>query len=416
MDGVTEDLTYTPASLLHLFNSALTPSATKKIILLKGIFLAGRGVTYAGFFYDTLKDETTDAVLTLVVPALLRNGLTHNKTIEFYGYITKRVVMNGGRIEVHAVMTQLLQQTVNTYSEKEIRTVEILQQKAADGFGDVDGFLKSRIVRTGVGGAGVGEAGVGIGEERPEERIRIRVLIGKTAIIDSDISHALEEAVGFYSLQYERISLSSEAEILGALRRWNSREKTDLLVLSRGGGENMEVFNSPEVAAYCLELEPLFVTAIGHKEDVSLVQKVADKAFITPTAFGQYLRRIYNETVEELQHSKARLVEVITTQLGAQYQKQVRVLEEKIRGMEEVNGQRVGLQQKELELMLAQLSAVQGEAVVARGDTVAALGELAAVRDEVGRMRMRERRQRLVYWAVLVAVAVVCMVVGRGCR
>jgi|GEM_PF-618434 len=414
MDGVTEDLTYTPASLLHLFNSVLAPSATKKIILLRGIFLAGRGVTYAGFFYDTLKDETTDAVLTLVVPALLRNGLTHNKTIEFYGYITKRVVMNGGRIEVHAVMTQLLQQTVNTYSEKEIRTVEILQQKAADGFGDVDGFLKSRIVRAGGGGGGVGEAG--IGDERLEERIRIRVLIGKTAIIDSDINHALEEAVGFYSLQYERISLSSEAEILGALRRWNSREKTDLLVLSRGGGENMEVFNSPEVAAYCLELEPLFVTAIGHKEDVSLVQKVADKAFITPTAFGQYLRRIYNETVEELQHSKARLVEVITTQLGAQYEKQVRVLEEKIQGMEEVNGQRMGLQQKELELMLAQLSAAQGEAVVARGDATTAVGQLALVREEVDRIRIRERRQRLAYWVMLVVVAVVCVVVGRACR
>ena len=59
MDSVLEDISYTPASLLNVFNSALTPSATKKIILLKGIYLAGRGVTYAGFFYDTLKDETT---------------------------------------------------------------------------------------------------------------------------------------------------------------------------------------------------------------------------------------------------------------------------------------------------------------------------------------------------------------------
>ena len=382
MDGVSEDIRYTPASLLHLFNSVLSPAATKKIILLKGIYVAGRGVTYGGFFYDTLKDEATDAVLTLVVPALLRTGLVPNKTIEFYGYITKRVVLNGGRIEVHAVMTQLVQQTVNTYSEKEIRAVEVLQRKVEMGFGDVDGFLKQRVLD-------------GIG-------VTVRILIGRTAIIDSDISHALEEAVGFYAVTYERINLSAEAEIIGALRRYNDSEANDLLVLSRGGGENMDVFNSPDLAACCLELEPLFVTAIGHKEDVSLVQKVADKAFITPTALGQYLNRIYNETVEELQHSKARLVESITAQLGAQYEKQVRNLEEKIRGMEEMSGQRAGLQQRELELALGRLTMAQGEAVTAR--------------EAVESMQAMGRRQRLVYWVVLVVVAVIAAVIGRGCR
>jgi hypothetical protein len=365
MEGVSQDISYTPAALLHLFNSVLAPAATKKIILLKGIYVAGRGVTYAGFFYDTLKDEATEAVLTLVVPALLRNGLVTHKTIEFYGYITKRVVLNGGRIEVHAVMTQLLQQTVNTFSEREVRAVEVLQQKAAIGFGDVDGFLKGRIIKFYDGPSGA---------LPPREIARIRILIGKNAIIDSDISHALEEAIGFYGISYERINLSAEAEIVQALQRYNDRSKNDLLVLSRGGGENMEVFNSPDLAACCLGLEPLFVTAIGHKEDVSLVQKVADKAFITPTALGQYLHRMYNETVAELQHSKARLVEAITVQLGAQYDKQVRTLEEKVRSLEELND------------------------------------------DQAEGLRVAGRRQRLVYRAILAGVALICILMGRACR
>jgi hypothetical protein len=350
--------------------------------LLKGIYVAGRGVTYAGFFYDTLKDETTEAVLTLVVPALLRNSLVPNKTIEFYGYITKRVVLNGGRIEVHAVMTQLLQQTANTYSEKELRAVEVLQKKAAMGFGDVDGFLKGRIVN--------------------EETVRVRILIGKSAIIDSDISHALEEAIGFYAVSYERINLSAEAEIVQALQRYNDSGKTDLLVLSRGGGENMEVFNSPDLAACCLELEPLFVTAIGHKEDVSLVQKVADKAFITPTAFGQYLHRLYNETVAELQHSKARLVEAITVQLDAQYLKQVQTLEGKVRQLEELNGQRAGLQQRELELIQEQLMAAREQALTARQQAEA----LHAARDRAEGLRAAVRKREVVYWVILAVVAI----------
>jgi exodeoxyribonuclease VII large subunit len=347
MDGVTEDISYTPASLLHVFNSALAPSATKKIILLKGIYVAGKGVTYAGFFYDTLRDETTEAVLTLVVPALLRNELVHGKTIEFYGYITRRVVLNGGRIEVHAVMTQLVQQTLGRFSEKEIKAVEVLQRKTALGYGDVDNFLKGHIV--------------------DDKQVSIRILIGKTAIIDSDINHALSDAVGFYSITFERINLSVEAEIIQSLERFNDRKMNDLLVLSRGGGEGVEVFNSPGLAEACLGLEPLFVTAIGHKDDNPLVQKVADKAFITPTAFGQYLNKVYNETVEELQHSKARLVESVTVQLKAQYEKQVSSLEEKMR-----------------ETATLHLSA--------------------------------ERRLRRVYWAALVAVAVICMLVGRTCR
>ncbi len=79
-----------------------------------------------------------------------------------------------------------------------------------------------------------------------------------------------------------------------------------------------------------------FVTAIGHKEDISLLQKVADKAFITPTALGQHLRELYNNTIEELQNSKAHLVKQVTVQLETNYKKQIenlinaKTLEEKI--------------------------------------------------------------------------------------
>ncbi len=37
-----------------------------------------------------------------------------------------------------------------------------------------------------------------------------------------------------------------------------------------------------------LGLDSYFVTAIGHAQDVPLLEKIADKTFITPTAFAQY--------------------------------------------------------------------------------------------------------------------------------
>jgi exodeoxyribonuclease VII large subunit len=315
---LTTGISYSPSALLQLFNTALSPTPTKNMIVLKGIYQPGRGANYNGFFYDQLKDEATDALLTLIVPALLRPSLTPGKTIEFHGYITKRVVPGGGRIEIHANIMELLAVTQNKYSEKEIRSLAIQQEKAARGYRDVDGFIKSRIVR--------------------QERVSVTILVGKTAIIDQDIRHAMEEAIGFYDVRFERISLSSEAEILEALERYNDSSLNDLLVLSRGGGENMEVFESPAVADACVDLLPLLVTAIGHKENVSLVQRVADKALITPTALGQWLREIYNDTMAEMENSKAKLVETITVSLKANYEKQVQNLQDRIRSIEELGG------------------------------------------------------------------------------
>jgi exodeoxyribonuclease VII large subunit len=105
----------------------------------------------------------------------------------------------------------------------------------------------------------------------------------------------------------------------------------------------MEVFNRTSIAEVALSLKSFFITAIGHKEDVSLLQKVADKAFITPNALGQYFNEIHNETLDELQNTKAKLVEDITTQLKSNYEVQLVNLNEKLQGYKEVSGQQLQL-------------------------------------------------------------------------
>jgi exodeoxyribonuclease VII large subunit len=134
---INTDSTYSPAALLHIFNGLLAPAQTKRIIRLKGIYHAGRGALYGGFYYDTLADETAEAQLTLIVPARLRPELTDNTTIEFQGYITKRVALAQGRIEIQATITELLEERANKYSADELRAVTIQQQKAEQGFRDI---------------------------------------------------------------------------------------------------------------------------------------------------------------------------------------------------------------------------------------------------------------------------------------
>jgi len=308
-------ITYNPMAILHLFNNAISLQETKKLIKIKGIYTPGKGANYSGYYYDSLRDESSDASLTLLIPSLIRNKLIPNKTITFNGFITRRVVNNGGRIELQVTIADLIEQTHNKYSDDELKAIEVLQKKAAAGYRDVQSFIKLRIIN--------------------DERIKIVILVGKTGIIDSDIKHQIRESINEYDIAFEKINLSSESEILSSISNFNTPE-TDILIVSRGGGENLDIFNKLPIAEACINLKPYFLTAIGHKEDTTLLQKVADKSFITPSEFGQFLNDIFNQTQEELQNSKAKLVESITIQLKANYEKQLQNLNEKLKAVEEL--------------------------------------------------------------------------------
>ena len=320
----TENLnlvTYSPLAVLNLFNNSISVSQTKRLIHLRGIFQPGKGNLYNGCYYDWLRDESSDALLTIITPALIRNELQSNKTTTLNGFITRRIVNNGSRIDIQFTVTDFVAQTQHKYTDDDRKKIELLQLKAANGYHDLNSWLKEKIIN--------------------ETPFKIGVIIGKAGIIDNDIKHQLRESIGHFDLTFHRVSLTSETEIIAAITELEQQD-FDVIVVSRGGGENMEVFNKPSLAEKAIGLKALFLTAIGHKDDITLLQKIADKAFITPSEFGQFLNDTYNHTIEELQHSKAKLVEAITAQLAANYQKQIENLNEKIKGLEDLKKQSAG--------------------------------------------------------------------------
>lgn len=311
----TNLVTYSPAAVLNLFNNSISVNQVKRIIQLKGIYVQGKGALYSGYYYDTFRDESSDAAITILVPPLIRNELQPNKTITVNGFITRRIVNTAGSIQIQLTVTDLVEQTLNKYSDDEVKKIELMQRKANSGYRDVYSWLKEKIIN--------------------EESFKIGVIIGKTGIIDNDIKHQLRESIGFYDLSFHRVNLSSEQEILAAIDRLSS-EHYGLIAISRGGGENLDIFNKFSLAEKAISLESLFITAIGHKDDVTLLQKVADKSFITPSEFGQFLNDTYNHTVEELQNSKAKLIDSVKAQLSANYQKEIDNLNEKLKANEEL--------------------------------------------------------------------------------
>jgi exodeoxyribonuclease VII large subunit len=331
-------IVYTPSSLVVSFGNVLNGDVTRKPIFMKGIYSKKGGGSYGGFYYDTVKDESSDGYMTMLVPASIRASLVNDKTIEFIGYLTKRPQTAGGRIDLVVTIMEVLSQEESKYSDEQLRGFELLQRKAEAGYKDVDGLIRRKVTKG--------------------EPTTVNILVGKNAIIDSDIKHQLQEGVGYYKIHFLKINLSSEKEIIEHLNLYS--RKCDVIAVARGGGDGLEVFNKPEIVEVALSLQTPLITAIGHEQDVTLLQKVADKAFITPTSLGEYLRGMYNTTLEQLQNTKAGLVEDITRQLKTIHEQQIQVLNNQIEGLKELNKQAVSntveVNNKEIALLKGQIS------------------------------------------------------------
>lgn len=82
---------------------------------------------------------------------------------------------------------------------------------------------------------------------------------------------------------------NAEIEILEALKLLNTRNDTDIIILARGGGslEDLNVFNSENVARAVFSTKIPVVSAIGHETDFTISDFVADLRAPTPSAAAE---------------------------------------------------------------------------------------------------------------------------------
>lgn len=299
---------YSPASIVSIVDKAFVLPEERKIIQVKGIYLKVGRESYGGHYYDRVKDEASDFTVTLITANLIHNDLKDNTTILFTCFLSRKINKQGA-IEFHLNFIDLVNVTVNKFSAEEIKSIEIINNKLKTGIKDLDSHIKQHVYNN--------------------TQMKVAVILGRNAIIDNDIKTALGAAVAHYSINYFRVSLSSIKEISDAIVRFDSSD-VDLICVARGGADEFGAFQKPELVEFILNRKKIIASAIGHADDVTLFEKVADKKFATPTAFGNYLKQIYNETVEELAKSKAKMQKDITDQLKVIYDGQIKNLNTKI--------------------------------------------------------------------------------------
>jgi exodeoxyribonuclease VII large subunit len=107
---------HTPTTILTIFNACLTPSETRRIIVVKGVYDKRGNREYRGYFYDRVRDEASNQSLTLKVPALVRETLQPDKIYTFEGILDRRI-QDEGSIELNFVVTSCISEEAPTFSE-----------------------------------------------------------------------------------------------------------------------------------------------------------------------------------------------------------------------------------------------------------------------------------------------------------
>jgi len=152
---------------------------------------------------------------------------------------------------------------------------------------------------------------------RDERKRKLPQFVQKVGLITSQTGAAIKDfqkhlgnygfAVYFYDVRVEGIR--SIESIVDAIQWFNENTSgIDVLVITRGGGslENLQAFNSLEVAKAIYSSKIPILSAIGHERDVTITDLVADVRASVPTHAGKLLTENWDAAVrdvEEIEHN-----------------------------------------------------------------------------------------------------------------
>jgi exodeoxyribonuclease VII large subunit len=122
----------------------------------------------------------------------------------------------------------------------------------------------------------------------------IGVVTSRTGAALQDVLHVLARRWPMARLLLAPVSVQgfeAEGEIVAAIRRLDADPRTDVLLVTRGGGskEDLWVFNSERIARAVYGCKKPVVSAVGHEIDYTILDYVADRRAPTPSAAAEIL-------------------------------------------------------------------------------------------------------------------------------
>lgn len=123
------------------------------------------------------------------------------------------------------------------------------------------------------------------------EGFSISLIHGVSSLVREDFEHQLSGV----ELEYCPANMKEPTSIAQAIEEATG----DIVVIVRGGGNegDFEVFNNPDILEAWREKFAFKISALGHSQNFTLLDRLSHKVCETPTAAGQYLQ----EKIEEKQ-------------------------------------------------------------------------------------------------------------------
>ena len=375
---------YSPGTLLGVYAAAMRTSVEGRLVLARGVFQASaHSRVYGDFFYDSIKSVYENKAVKAKIPALLRNKLENNQVYLFKGYIEKKIAFSS--IELQLVVDEVLQKEENQVSPEEIKRFRLIQQRITKGTRDLESLVKDHVYRG--------------------QTIRIANVYGNMAIVHKDFEKGLGELSTRFHIVDMRCNMSSKAEILQCL---NSLSGSDFqaVALVRGGGDpsSLEIFNDPEIGSAALKLQPLFITALGHTVNETLLDKLADRNFALPHDYGNSLKVYVENAVAEQARSRTLFIEQVKADLTKTFHDQILTLRNQL----ETKNKEYSAQEEKFKELLLQNQKDKTEALrlteEAHKSQLAALAEQLKSKEE-SLKNLAESSEQLIQEKIKLAVS-----------
>lgn len=287
---------YNPSEVIGLFSDALAKRSAG-VIYVRGVYHPGRGISYSGYYYDTIKDEYSSKELTIIVSSEIRSQLTEGNLVDLKGLVDRKV-SNDCSVKLQLQVTGLNIVQEQTLSEEDLRKVEIRNYKARAGFKNVDGILESAIYA----------------DRRPS----VGLIYADSSITDADFNKGKEAAETQIDFREYRVTFSRPdafVQILGAA----DKNGHDCICIVRGGGAGLEALENLSVLDCVSKMETAIVTAVGHTTDKVFINEIADLEIGTPSLLGSY----FQNTVERVSKKKADSTAALSKKIEAQFKQQL---------------------------------------------------------------------------------------------
>ena len=258
------------AEFLQLYCDSINTKYDSKVLGLTGFYKQTGTTPYGGYYYDTLFSKGSGLKISVLVSKELREQLTDGKNYTLKGYVNRSKKLDkNSSMNLHFRLLEIKGENKEKQLIKQ-EEYDLLKERHERGFTDIRQLIMDRFEDGHVSS--------------------ILIITGNESIVDQDFESQFT-AYDNYEIEVVRTNFGSADSIIEFLTSIDISDY-DIVSFMRGGGSGLDVFDDDKLCQSVLELNKPIVTALGHKDDRTMLCKVADKDIPTPSAYGAFLQNI----------------------------------------------------------------------------------------------------------------------------